>query len=68
MTICTGINASDIPAADLKLLAADLERRIRKDTALLEEIREELQDRASRDAILSSLDGKIEPYTPATES
>lgn len=68
MTICTGINASDIPTVDLKLLAADLEKRIRKDMALREEILEELHDRASRDAVLSSRGGKIELHTPDTES
>ena len=67
MTICTGINASDIPTVDLKLLAADLEKRIRRDTALRDEILEELQDRASRAELLSSHDGKIKPHTPKTE-
>lgn len=67
MTICTGINASDIPTVDLKLLAADLRQRIRKDTMLLDEIEEELHDRARSVVISSSLCSKIEPHTPQTE-
>lgn len=67
MTICTGINASDIPTVDLKLLCGDLKKRIRKDTALLEEIEEELRDRGHSDDEMTSLSGKMEPHTPSTE-
>lgn len=62
-----GISASDIPTADLKLLESDLAKRIRRDTEAMEEIQEELRDRASRDDKMTSRDGKIGPHTPQTE-
>ncbi|WP_426271553.1 hypothetical protein ACN9MB_09005 [Dyella kyungheensis] len=45
MTICTGINPSDIPCADLKLLEQSLVLRINKDQVMLAEVREELSSR-----------------------
>jgi hypothetical protein len=46
MTICTGINPSDIPCADLKLLEMSLASRIDKDVTMLLEVRAELRRRA----------------------
>jgi hypothetical protein len=48
MTICTGINPSDIPCADLKLLELSLVARINSDLVMLQEVRSALKDRRAQ--------------------
>jgi len=54
MTICTGINPSDIPTVDLKLLEQSLVARINKDQAMLAEVRDALYSRAKSVELFST--------------